>query len=306
MAVTQSARLGLTLWSSGADPLTRAQLLGDHQALDDLTAIDVQGATVGDRPAAGVRGRYFTALDTGSTFRDNGTTWTPVGMSLSSVAPAALPFGSGGAAGTSLMASRADHVHPTPAHDAAAHSAIKLSDLAAPTAAVAFGSQRITNLAAPTAATDAATKGYVDAAGVAWAATTYKTSDTTLPGGWSALFTLSDGTLPQYGWIEFESCLITATDNVANTLALDGSKQTVPVWNMFVSGPKGVQWVSTAGSATIAGPWPANLDHPLALWIRGVVRNTAASGGLTWSLLGSGSMVLKAGSYFRWRRLPMA
>lgn len=40
----------------------------------------------------------------------------------------------------------------------------RLDQMAAPTAAVAMGSQRITGLATPTADTDAATKGYVDAA----------------------------------------------------------------------------------------------------------------------------------------------
>lgn len=40
----------------------------------------------------------------------------------------------------------------------------RLDQLSAPTADVSFNSQRITNLANPTAATDAATKGYVDAA----------------------------------------------------------------------------------------------------------------------------------------------
>jgi hypothetical protein len=57
------------------------------------------------------------------------------------------------AAGTSLKHSRADHVHAMP----------KISDLNAPTASVAFGSQKITGLADPTAAQDGATKAYVDA-----------------------------------------------------------------------------------------------------------------------------------------------
>ena len=79
-------------------------------------------------------------------------------------------FGSSAANGSSASIARADHTHGTPAHDAAAHSAIKVSDLAAPSTSVDFGAQKITNLATPTSATDAATKGYVDAAvaGVDW------------------------------------------------------------------------------------------------------------------------------------------
>jgi hypothetical protein len=46
----------------------------------------------------------------------------------------------------------------------------RLDQMAAPTAVVSLNSQRITNLATPTAATDAANKGYVDAAveGLSW------------------------------------------------------------------------------------------------------------------------------------------
>jgi hypothetical protein len=56
------------------------------------------------------------------------------------------------AVGTSTRYARADHVHAMPT----------LSQVGAPTAAVAFNSQRITGLADPTQAQDAATKNYVD------------------------------------------------------------------------------------------------------------------------------------------------
>lgn len=71
-------------------------------------------------------------------------------------------FGGSSANGTSVSVARADHTHGTPVHDNAAHSAINLNALAAPTADVTFNSYKITNLADPTVAQDAATKKYVD------------------------------------------------------------------------------------------------------------------------------------------------
>lgn len=78
VTVTDSPRLGITRWSAGTDPFTRAQLDGDHAALDDLTAIDVQGANEAARPTVGTRGRFYTAADTGQTWRDSGTVWREV------------------------------------------------------------------------------------------------------------------------------------------------------------------------------------------------------------------------------------
>lgn len=71
-------------------------------------------------------------------------------------------FGAAKADGAAVTLARSDHVHGTPVHDAAAHAAISLSALAAPTGALSLGGQLITNLATPVSTTDAATKLYVD------------------------------------------------------------------------------------------------------------------------------------------------
>lgn len=82
MAVTQTPRLGITRWSnSDTDAFSRVQLDSDHAKLEDLAAIDRQGLRA-DRPAPGVRGRYYTATDTGVIYRDDGAAWSAVGSRL--------------------------------------------------------------------------------------------------------------------------------------------------------------------------------------------------------------------------------
>lgn len=62
MAVTQSARFGLTEWSDPADPFTRAQLEHDHEQIEALAVQYAQTAVAG-RPAAGVPGRIHWPTD---------------------------------------------------------------------------------------------------------------------------------------------------------------------------------------------------------------------------------------------------
>lgn len=81
MAITNSPRLGLTRWSSPSDAFRRAQLDGDHAAIDQLVAIDLQGSGLGDRPAPAIRGRFYTDLTTSLTYRDTGSQWHQVGAS---------------------------------------------------------------------------------------------------------------------------------------------------------------------------------------------------------------------------------
>ncbi len=100
-------------------------------------------------------------------------------------------FGAASTNGSSTSVSHADHQHGTPTHDNAAHATINLSALAAPTADVSFGGYKITSVATPTSSTDAANKGYVDAAieGLTWkaAANLFASSDVALTGSTGTL-----------------------------------------------------------------------------------------------------------------------
>lgn len=100
-------------------------------------------------------------------------------------------FGSASANGSSTSIARADHTHGTPTHDNAAHSAINLSALTVPLADINLNSFKITNLATPVNSTDAANKGYVDAAveGLTWkaAANLFSTVDVPLTGNTNTL-----------------------------------------------------------------------------------------------------------------------
>lgn len=80
-------------------------------------------------------------------------------------APVTQAYGDAAGKGTTTggKAAARDHRHGMPTHVAADHAAIKHSDLAAPTAAVAWGSQKITGLANGTAADEAVNKGQLDA-----------------------------------------------------------------------------------------------------------------------------------------------
>jgi hypothetical protein len=103
MAVTSSTRLGITRWSAGTDPYTRAQRDGNNATLDDLVAIDRQGLAAG-RPATGTRGTYHYATDTGVLTRDTGTAWVTIATLGTDER---LKLGAAARAGTNLPATPA-------------------------------------------------------------------------------------------------------------------------------------------------------------------------------------------------------
>ena len=85
---------------------------------------------------------------------------------------AAAAFGASNSVGVAATFARIDHAHAMVAHDTAAHSAVSISGLAAPTGDVAWASHKITGLADGSAASDAATWGQVQSAiqGLDWKA----------------------------------------------------------------------------------------------------------------------------------------
>lgn len=114
MAVTTTTRLGITRWSDGADPFTRAQMDNDHAQIENLVAIDQQG-TFASRPAAGVRGRYYYATDNGLVYRDNGTGWTQIGPASALAGDTtSITWGVAASNGATGRMSDAGHTHGTP------------------------------------------------------------------------------------------------------------------------------------------------------------------------------------------------
>lgn len=120
MSTTTSSRLGLSRWSAGTDAWpARPGWDAENATLDNLVAIDLQVATLADRPAASIRGRYCEVEDDGTgvtrLYRDNGTAWREIGPVGGGGAGGTLKTdGSAGAEGTSVKAARADHTHRLP------------------------------------------------------------------------------------------------------------------------------------------------------------------------------------------------
>lgn len=89
MAVTTTARLGLTRWSAGSDPFTRAQMDASHAALEASAVLFVEG-TLAARPAAGVVGRFYRVTDAAAEaptmFWDTGAAWVEIRPDLSGYA----------------------------------------------------------------------------------------------------------------------------------------------------------------------------------------------------------------------------
>ena len=134
---------------------------GANLDLNNLELRNAKAQMLASAPAA-IEGKFYYNTTTKQLEYYNGTGWIGAGSTAFGSITSPAVFGQSNSNGVASTAARSDHSHALPAHNAAAHSAIKLSDLAAPTSALAMGSQKITGLLAGTAATDAATKGQVD------------------------------------------------------------------------------------------------------------------------------------------------
>ena len=134
---------------------------GANLDLNNLEVRNVKAQMLASAPT-GIEGKFYYNTTTKQFEYYNGTAWIGAGSTTFGSITSPAVFGQSNSNGVASTAARSDHSHALPAHNAAAHSAIKLSDLAAPTSALAMGSQKITGLLDGTAATDAATKGQVD------------------------------------------------------------------------------------------------------------------------------------------------
>jgi len=108
MAVTQTNRLNLYRWSSGADQFTRAQMTESHDNLDSTAA----GYSQGDLPTGDLTNYigffHYTSgtSDTGTLYYCNGLAWFPIGNY-----GAASSLDGSLSDGISANVARADHTH---------------------------------------------------------------------------------------------------------------------------------------------------------------------------------------------------
>ena len=103
----------------------------------------------------GVEGKFiYNSTDKQLKFY-NGTAWVSGGAQVANLSGQAAAFGQSAANGSAVTAARSDHYHALPAHDNAAHSAIKLNALTVPDGAVAMNGQKLTGLGNGTASGDA-------------------------------------------------------------------------------------------------------------------------------------------------------
>lgn len=104
MAVSKTPRFGLTRWSAGTDPFSRAQMDESMAAIEANAAMFTSG-TLAARPAFGKAGRFYEVTDAAAgaptLFYDTGTAWKELRPDLSSYATiAALTAGLAGKAAT--------------------------------------------------------------------------------------------------------------------------------------------------------------------------------------------------------------
>lgn len=119
----------------------------------DLSGNELRNArahVLASAPAAAA-GKFFYNSTTNTLQYHNGSGWVDAGVQVANLSGQASAFGQSAANGSASTAARSDHYHALPAHNAAAHSSIKLSDLAAPSANLAMGGYKLTGLAAGSA-----------------------------------------------------------------------------------------------------------------------------------------------------------
>jgi hypothetical protein len=128
---------------------------------------------LGSAPSSPVKGlMYFNSSDNTFYWYD-GTQWVAAKGGAGAVPSDTVTtqaFGDAAVPGVSTLYTRGDHKHGMPLHDAAAHSTIPLSALAAAAANINMGGFKITNMLTGTTGTDAVTKQYVDSLiqGLSW------------------------------------------------------------------------------------------------------------------------------------------
>jgi hypothetical protein len=240
------------------------QWIAAKGAAGAVAADTVTTAAIGDAPVAGV-----------STLYQRGD--HKHGMPGFGAITVEQTFGSSSTNGAATTLARSDHAHGNPTHDAAAHSAISRSALAAPTADLPMGGFKLINLGTPTAGTDATTKNYVDAAinGLAWKDTVRlaSTAQVALTG-----LTAIDGVTPSAGdrillknqtapaengiWVAASGAWARATDAALANDLLNAA--------CFVS----------EGTANADTAWVMTTNAPI----------TVGTTGLTWAQFGAGAV----------------
>lgn len=130
-------------WWSGT------QWIAAQGAAGAVPADTVSTQAIGDSPSAGA-----------STLYSRGD--HKHGMPAFGAVTQETTFGTTKADGAAVTIARSDHTHGNPVHDAAAHSAIPLSALAAATGNINMANFQINNVGTPTANTDAVNKQYAD------------------------------------------------------------------------------------------------------------------------------------------------